>query len=136
LDLSIDKENEKNIDEDLKKATEELQKNNRDKANPKQKSASKKMRQMAQKMEEGMEGGEKNQLDEDVAMLRQILDNLLAFSFQQENVMIQSKNLKMGSPAFNKKLKQQQDLKLQFKHIDDSLFALSLRNPKIEEKFS
>jgi len=136
LDLSIDKENEKNIDEDLKKATEELQKNNRDKANPKQKSASKKMRQMAQKMEEGMESGEKNQLDEDVAMLRQILDNLLAFSFQQENVMIQSKNLKMGSPAFNKKLKQQQDLKLQFKHIDDSLFAMSLRNPKIEEKIT
>jgi len=136
LDLSIDKENEKNIDEDLKKATEELQKNNTDKAKPKQKSASKKMRQMAQKMEEGMESGEKNQLDEDVAMLRQILDNLLAFSFQQENVMIQSKNLKMGSPAFNKKLKQQQDLKLQFKHIDDSLFALSLRNPKIEEKIT
>jgi hypothetical protein len=27
----------------------------------------------------------------------------------------------------------QQDLKLQFKHVDDSLFALSLRNPKAED---
>jgi hypothetical protein len=30
-------------------------------------------------------------------------------------------------------LKLQQDLKQQFKHVDDSLFAMSLRNPKITE---
>jgi len=34
----------------------------------------------------------------------------------------------------NKVLKKQQDLKLQFKHVDDSLFAVALRNPKISEK--
>jgi hypothetical protein len=33
----------------------------------------------------------------------------------------------------NKVLKKQQDLKLQFKHVDDSLFAVALRNPKITE---
>jgi hypothetical protein len=42
--------------------------------------------------------------------------------------MVQFKDLKRGSPAFNKNIKLQQDLKLQFKHVDDSLFALSLRN--------
>jgi hypothetical protein len=40
------------------------------------------------------------------------------------------KNLKRVSPSFNKYLRTQQDLKLQFKHVDDSLFAMSLRNPK------
>ena len=136
LDIPMDKEAEKNIDEDLKKAAQELQKNSKDKAKPKQKSASKKMKQMAQKMEEGMEGGEMEQLEEDVAMLRQVLDNLLAFSFTQEDVMGKFKNLSIGSPAFNKKLKAQQDLKLQFRHIDDSLFAMSLRNPKIGENIT
>ncbi len=136
LDIPIDKESEKNIDEDLKKASEELQKNSKEKAKPKQKSASKKMKQMAQKMEEGMEEGEMEQLEEDVAMLRQVLDNLLAFSFTQEDVMLKFKNLSIGSPAFNKKLKTQQDLKLQFKHVDDSLFAMSLRNPKIGENIT
>jgi hypothetical protein len=136
LEIPMDNEKEKNIDEDLKKASEELQKNSKDKAKPKQKSASKKMKQMAQKMEESMEVGESEQLEEDVAMLRQVLDNLLAFSFAQEDVMVKFKNLSIGSPAFNKKLKNQQDLKLQFKHIDDSLFAMSLRNPKIEEKIT
>ncbi len=136
LDIPADKEKEKNIDEDLKKASEELQKNSKDKAKPKQKSASKKMKQMAQKMEENMDSGEMEQLEEDVAMLRQILDNLLAFSFSQEEVMVTFKNLGIGSPAFSKKLKNQQNLKLQFKHVDDSLFAMSLRNPKIGENIT
>ncbi len=136
LDIAMDKESEKSIDEDLKKASEELQKSNKDKAKPKQKAASKKMKQMAQKMNQSMEEGEMEQLEEDVVMLRQILDNLLAFSFTQEDVMVKFKNLSIGSPAFNKKLKTQQDLKLQFKHIDDSLFAMSLRNPKIGENIT
>jgi len=68
-----------------------------------------------------------------VKALRQILDNLLAFSFSQEDLMKQFKGLKRSSPSFNKNLKIQQDLKQQFKHVDDSLFALSLRNPKIAE---
>lgn len=136
LDIPADKEKEKNIDEDLKQASEELQKNSKEKAKPKQKSASKKMKQMAQKMEESMDAGEMEQLEEDVAMLRQILDNLLAFSFSQEDVMVTFKNLRIGSPAFSKKLKNQQNLKLQFKHVDDSLFAMSLRNPKIGENIT
>jgi hypothetical protein len=92
------------------------------------------MKQMSQEMQSSMESGEKNQMEEDTAMLRQILDNLLAFSFSQEEVMKQFKGLKRGSPSFNKNLKIQQDLKQQFKHVDDSLFALSLRNPKIAEE--
>ena len=136
LDISIDKDQEKSIDEDLKKASDELQKSNKEKAKPKQKSAAKKMNQMSQKMEQGMEQGEMEQLEEDVAMLRQILDNLLAFSFTQEDVMAKFKRVSIGSPAFNKNLKSQQDLKLQFKHIDDSLFAMSLRNPKIGENIT
>lgn len=127
---------EKSIDEDLKKASDELKKNSKSSAKPKQKSASKKMKQMSQDMQESMEGGEQEQMEEDAAMLRQILDNLLAYSFSQENVMGEFKGLRRGSPAFNKNLKIQQDLKQQFKHVDDSLFALSLRNPKISESIT
>ena len=133
MDLPKTDEKEKSIDEDLKDAKEQLQKQQKAKAKPKQKSASKKMKQMSQQMMEGMDAGEMEQMEEDVAMLRQILDNLLAFSFSQEDVMKQFKNLKRGAPSFNKNLKIQQDLRQQFKHVDDSLFAMSLRNPKIAE---
>lgn len=133
MDLPKSEDKEKSIDEDLKDAKDQLQKQHKDKAKPKQKSASKKMKQMGQQMQEQMESGEMEQMQEDVEMLRQILDNLLAYSFSQEDVMKQFKNLKRGAPSFNKNLKIQQDLKQQFKHVDDSLFAMSLRNPKIAE---
>lgn len=133
IDIPKDAEKEKSIDEDLKKASDELQKDKKEKAKPKQKSASKKMKEMSMNMQQSMEGAEMEQMDEDVKMLRQILDNLLAYSFSQEEVMVQFRGLRKGSPSFNKNLKWQQDLKQQFKHVDDSLFAMSLRNPKIAE---
>jgi hypothetical protein len=136
LDIGIDKNLEKNLDDDLKKASEELLKNNKTSAQPKQKSAAKKMKQMSQKMDQSMQQGQMEQLEEDITMLRQILDNLLAFSFSQEDLMGKFKTSKSGSPGFNKNLRTQQNLKLQFKHIDDSLFAMSLRNPKIAEKIT
>lgn len=133
IDIPKTEEKEKSIEEDLKEAKDKLQKQQKDKAKPKQKSASKKMKQMSQQMQEQMASDDKEQMEEDVAMLRQVLDNLLAYSFSQEEVMKQFKNLKRGAPTFNKNLKMQQDLKQQFKHVDDSLFAMSLRNPKIAE---
>ncbi|MEO8254426.1 MAG: DUF4175 family protein, partial [Flavobacterium sp.] len=133
LDLPKEDNTEKAIDEDLNKASEELKNNNVSKAKPNQKNASKKMKAMSKKMEQGLEGAEMEQMEEDVKMLRQILDNLLAFSLSEESVMLRFKSLNSASPAFNKNIKLQQDLRLQFKHVDDSLFAMSLRNPKLTE---
>ena len=136
MDIPKDEEKEKSVEDDLKKASEELGKENKEKAKPKQKSASKKMKEMSGAMAQSMAGGEMEQLEEDIKMLRQILDNLLAFSFSQEDLMNQFKSLKRGSPSFNKNLKLQQDLRLQFQHVDDSLFALSLRQPKMGDNIT
>jgi hypothetical protein len=133
IDIPSDASKEKDVDSDLQKASEELSKKNTSSAKPKQKSAAKKMKSMSQEMQSGMEGGDQEQLEEDVAMLRQILDNLLAYSLSQEDVMKQFKSMKLGSSAYTKNIKIQQNLKQQFKHVDDSLFAMSLRNPKIAE---
>ena len=133
LDIPNNDANEKNIDDDLKKASDELKNNNTSKAKPNQKNAAQKMKSMSLKMEQGMEGAEMQQMEEDVKMLRQVLDNLLAFSLSEEAVMARFKSLNSASLAFNKNIKLQQDLRLQFKHIDDSLFAMSLRNPKFTE---
>ena len=133
LDIPSDASKEKDVDSDLQKASEELAKKNTSSAKPKQKSAAQKMKSMAQQMQSSMEGGDQEQLEEDVAMLRQVLDNLLAYSLSQEDVMKQFKSMKLGSSAYTKNIKVQQNLKQQFKHVDDSLFALSLRNPKVAE---
>lgn len=139
MDIPTDKNEEKNVEEDMQKASDELKKDQKDskqKAKPKQKSAGQKMKQMGGQMMQMMAGGEQEQLEEDVKMLRQILDNLLAYSFSQEDVMGKFKGSTTHSSSFSKNLRKQQDLKQQFRHVDDSIFAMSLRNPKITEKIT
>ena len=133
LDIPNDKNQQEDIQNDLNKSEEDLQKENKSKAQQKQKSAGEKMKEMGQKMAMSMVGGESEQMEEDAKLLRQILDNLLSFSFDEEILLNQTKKVAIKSLQFNKILKEQQDLKNQFKHIDDSLFAISLRNPMITE---
>lgn len=133
LDIPNDKNEQEDVKKDLEKASEELQKQNQQKAKPKQKSAAAKMKQMSQKMSQSMQSGDIEQMQEDAKLLRQILDNLLAFSFDEETLIKTTNTTQTRSLQLNKVLKKQQDLKLQFKHVDDSLFAVALRNPKITE---
>src|SRR5690554_6119773 len=136
MDVPVDKKDEEKVKEDMENAKEELQKDNQQQAKPKQKGASQKMKQMSQQMKSAMAQMQGEQMQEDARMLRQILDNLLAFSFSQEDVMLQFKGLNRRSPVYGNKLKIQHNLKTQFRHVDDSLFALSLRNPMIGENIN
>ncbi|MCO6161729.1 hypothetical protein [Flavobacterium sp. NRK F7] len=133
LEIPLDQNESNDIENDLNKAEDDLQNNNKQNAGKNQKAAGSKMKQMGQKMAMSMQAGESEQMEEDAKMMRQILDNLLSFSFNEEALMNQTKKVETKSLQFNKILKEQQDLKNQFKHIDDSLFAMSLRNPKITE---
>lgn len=136
--LPTDKNEENSIKDQMEKAKDDLKKNKSEEAKPKQKDAAKKMKKMAEKMKKSTSagGGGMEQMQEDLTMIRQIIDNLLAFSFSQEDLMKSFKSSKQGDPDFANKLIRQQNLKQQFRHIDDSLFAMSLRNPKITEKIT
>jgi hypothetical protein len=133
LDVPDSSAKAKDIDEDVKSALEELKKTNKQLAKPKQKNAAKNMKSLAASISKSVDASKEDQLKEDVKMLRQILDNLVAFSLAQEELMGQFKVANPGSSIINKKIKWQQDLKLQFKHVDDSLYTLALRNPRIAE---
>lgn len=133
MDIPNDRNEQEDVKKDMEKASEELQKQNQQKAKPKQKSAAAKMKQMSQNMSQSMQSGDMEQMQEDAKLLRQILDNLLAFSFDEEILIKTTNATQTRSLQLNKVLKKQQDLKLQFKHVDDSLFAVALRNPKITE---
>ncbi|BCY27800.1 hypothetical protein [Flavobacterium okayamense] len=133
MDLDVDDKEQENIEEDLNKATEELEQNNKEKASPKQKSAGEKMKEIGEKMSASMMSGGMETMQEDAQLLRQIVDNLLTFSFDEEKLMKETKEASKTNLQFNKALKKQQSLKVQFKHIDDSLFSVALRNPMISE---
>ena len=136
IDIPQDKNGEKEVEKEQEKATDKLEQQKPEDATPSQKNAGKKMKQMGQQMQAQMMSGQMDSIDEDIEMLRQILDNLVTFSFEQEDVMQDFKQIDYGSAAFGKKLNLQNDLRLNFQHIDDSLFALSLRQPLISEKIN
>ncbi|MBU2926759.1 DUF4175 family protein [Winogradskyella psychrotolerans] len=105
------------------------------KAKEKQKNAAKKMKQMSEMMKmSGGGGGGGEQMSEDIDTLRQILENLLLYSFDQEALMSTFESIGINNNTYGKYIIEQSNLRAHFEHIDDSLFALSLRQPKISEQ--
>lgn len=148
MDIEQDKNAEEKIGEEQKKASENLEekqkqesseqeKQERQKeAQKNQKSAAQKMKQMSNKMKSSMAMGGGEAMMEDAEMLRQILDNLIVFSLDQEELMGNFKGSNNNNPNYSKYLKNQNHLKSLFEHIDDSLFSLSLRRPELSEKIN
>ena len=136
MELPQDKVGEKVVEQQQQQATQKLEKQNKAGAKENQKKAGKKMQEMGQQMMMALSGSQAEQIEEDVAMLRQILDNLVVFSFRQEVLMEAFKLTQYGNPLFGKRLNTQNDLKQNFQHIDDSLFSLSLRQPLIGQKIN
>ncbi len=141
---------EREIDDQMKKATDKLEekdtkpndqenkqsdskpsKQNQKAASKNQKSAAKKMKQLSEQMQGAMSAMQGESIDENIDDLRAILENLLTFSFDQEQLMLSFDGVDAGHAEFPAKLKKQQILKEHFEHIDDSLYTLSLRLQKL-----
>ncbi|WP_155807124.1 hypothetical protein [Gillisia marina] len=87
-------------------------------------------------MKSAQAGAQGVQLDANIETMRQILDNLMVFSFEQEALLLDFKGIRINNPAYPKQLKKQQILKEHFQHIDDSLFVLAMNNPMISEEIT
>ncbi|MFK5889587.1 MAG: hypothetical protein QM486_02515 [Flavobacteriaceae bacterium] len=122
------------INEDLKKTAQNLKNKHQKEAISNQKSAAKKMAQMGKKMQQSMMGGGAQRHEENIETLQVILDNLLIYSLDQETLMNEFKQIDDKHPDFSKRLRQQQVLKDYFEHVDDSLYTLSLRMPRLSAK--
>ncbi|BAO75557.1 DUF4175 family protein [Winogradskyella sp. PG-2] len=128
---ALEKQGQSEEEQKAQEAQEQQQK-----AKKNQKKAAKKMKQMSEMMKQnaGGGGGGGNQISEDIDTLRQILENLLLYSFNQESLMNTFNKLDVNNNKYGKYIIEQSNLREHFEHIDDSLFSLSLRQPKISEK--
>jgi hypothetical protein len=79
------------------KTSDELKKRKQGEGETESEKAAGKMKAMAKKMEEGLQGSEKEQMEEDVKMLRQVLDNLLAFLYRRNMRWYNSRSQKRFS---------------------------------------
>ncbi len=131
----MDEENKEKMDDikkDMKESQKESKAGDKKKSADKKKQASKKMKKMAQDMQESMEGGDKEQKSEDIKMIRQLLENLVTVSFDQEKLTKDFQTTPTTTPKFVDLVKQQFKIENDFSVIEDSLTALAMRNDKIE----
>jgi hypothetical protein len=134
IDLPDVKDEEAVIDILLDKTNENLKQLQEGKAKESQKKSAGKMKEMSGKMQKAMLEMEGESIAENMEDLRKILENLLLFSFKQEEVMNKFSVISTVHPDFGKDLKKQNDIWSYFEHIDDSLYVLSMRLPKISTK--
>ena len=99
-----------------------------------QKSASRKLKDLAVEIENSLaSSGGAEQDAEDAETLRQILDNLISFSLEQEKLLTIAQQQRSGNGLSSGTLLKQKELLSLFRHVDDSLFSLSLRRVEISE---
>ncbi len=120
------------IEEQQKQSSENLEKKNNNKASQNQKNAAEKMQQLAQKLESMQQESEMEESEVNIQSLREILDNLLITSFDQEKVMQTFKNMNPANPNFSMNVQKQKDIKDHLKMVEDSLYSLSKKVPQIE----
>ncbi len=131
-DIDNSQEEQKNITEDQQKSLEQLQQKQNKKAAGSQKKAAQNMKEMADKLSQMQEGQEMEQMEENLNDLRNILENLLSLSFDQEKLMKDFREVNQSDPRFINLSQQQLKLKDDAKIVEDSLNALAKRVFQIE----
>lgn len=120
------------IQEDMEQSSEKMEQQDNQGASQKQKDAAKKMKEMSAGMAGAMQSGEQQAMEEDIKALRQLLENLVTLSFDQEDLINNIKRTQINTPKYVRHIQEQFKLKDDFKLIQDSLETLAKRNDKIQ----
>ncbi len=111
----------------MDEAKQNRENNKKKKASESQKGAAQKMEALKQKMMNMQQSMEMTMMEENLDHLRDILDNLVKLSFDQEEIMNDFKRVNQSDPRFVKLSQDQLQLKDDAAVIEDSLLALANR---------
>jgi len=126
------KPDQQQIEEMMNESSEQIQKQKNSKASENQKGASQKMDQLSRKLQDMMDQMQEEQMGEDMNALREILENLIQVSFDQEDLMHSLEEITTNNPKYEQIIEKQNNLKDDMKMIADSLYALSKRQAMIQ----
>lgn len=119
--------------EKMKHAAEDIKQGRNKKATNNQSKASQGMKEMKQKLQNFQMEMEAAGLTMDMDMLRQILDNLVYLSFEQESLMEQFNLLHKNDPLFVGLMNAQHAVKGKFSQVSDSLKSLAKQQVMIQQ---
>ncbi len=124
-------EEQKETEQNMEEGEKEIEKKDPKKAAEKQKKAAESMKKMSEKMKSGAEKQEKKEIELNAEALREILENTIQLSKDQEKLMEEFKQINGYSPQFVEMAKEQKRVKDNARIIEDSLLALSKKVPEI-----
>ena len=125
-------EEEESIEEEQQKSSDKLSEGDKQKSSKSQKKAAKKMKKMAEQLESGMQGGAQDQMGEDMQTMRQLLENILTLSFDEEELVDEIAVTNHHTENYVLQVQEQHKIKDDFTIVRDSLHALSKRVMQIE----
>jgi hypothetical protein len=126
------KPDQQQTDQDMEQGEQQIAKNQNQKASQSQKSAAQRMKKMAQKMKDQMSDDAEEQAQKNIDGLRDILDNLVTLSFDQEKLMKDFRVVDQTDPRFVQLGQTQRKLRDDSQIIQDSLYALAKKEPRIQ----
>lgn len=132
MPIDPQEEMQESIEEDMEQSQEQMEQQENQKASESQKKAGEKMKSMAENMSSAMMSMEMEQAEEDLAAIRQLLENVVALSFDQEELMDNFNQSTINTPRYVELVQEQFKLNNDFQLVQDSLFALARRNMNIE----
>lgn len=127
FDLDEAQDEAERLDKEMDDAKKELSKGKKQKATDLQKSLSKKMDKLAQSLSNAMAGAQQEGLEEDLRSLRQLLENLVVLSLDEERILNELKNTSINTPKYIRLVQDQFKLIDDSEIVEDSLYALAKR---------
>lgn len=120
------------INKDLKESINKLNNKDRKGASEEQKAIAESMKELSNELKKMQEEEEEEESNVNKNELRQLLENLLTLSFDQEKIIKELRGINTINPVYSQKIQQQKNIQDNFKLIEDSLYSLSKRIPQIQ----
>jgi len=128
----FDLDNEfKDIKENYQKILKEVEKKNRRKASEGIGENAKRLEELAFSIDQMLKSNKKKENNVNIEDIKQILDNLILVSFDQESLLNILAKIDYNNPLINELKIKQKNMQRQVEFVKDSLYALSKRTPEI-----
>lgn len=122
---------EMEIQQEQRNASQEMKDGDTKKGSQSQKNASQQMQSLSDNLKKAQEDMDSEENAEDVQTVRTLLDNLIQLSFDQEALMMKVRATGTADPQYPSLAREQNRLRDNARMIEDSLLALTKRNPQI-----
>jgi hypothetical protein len=131
MDMQDFNESFEEIQQEMQEGQENLEKGKENKASENQENSSQKMQELSESMQSMMDQNMQASAQENMDDMRQLLENLLQFSFDQEALLTDFNIISSRDPRFREIVSKQTKIEGHFQMIDDSLTALGARVPQV-----